>query len=135
MFYAILAQTADLASQADMLPDWAKLMLGPLGLVVACLVWIIYTEKMRIPRLVEKLEGEQDEQDELRKHYESREEQLRAELTRCRDKYTKERAVRAWWQSKAEGFAKQLGTDSGIPPDINKTSMGSLGTGDGGPDF
>lgn len=128
-FLLLLAETAP---ATDGLPPWAKYILGPVGVLVLLLVYAWRTEKFRIPDVIKQIQEAQAalqllrdshkaEMQELREKGEADEDKLRAELQVWRDKHTKERSVRAWWQSKAEGFAKQLGEESGIPPDIDKT--------------
>jgi hypothetical protein len=125
----LLAQTAD---ATEGLPPWAKYILGPVGVLVLLLVYAWRTEKHRIPDVIKQIQTAQaalqllrdshkGEMDALRKKCDEDEDKLRKEIATWRDKHTKERSVRAWWQSKAEGFAKQLGEESGIPPDIDKT--------------
>jgi hypothetical protein len=125
----LLAQTAD---ATEGLPPWAKYVLGPLGVLVLLLVYAYRTEKHRIPDVIVQIKAKDDaiqllrdshksEMEALREKHDSEEDELRKEIQTWRDKHTKERSVRAWWQSKAEGFAKQLGEESGIPPDIDKT--------------
>lgn len=122
---------------ASGLPWWAKYLLGPLGTLVLLIIYAIRTEKVRIPKLIELLEAEQKENDDLRDKVATVEKATRVEmqvhvanlttrLRRCRDKYTKERSTRTWWQAKAEAAYDRLGEKSGIPKDIDKTSYGSL---------
>lgn len=139
--YLLLLAQSDLnttASQSvDIMPFWAKLLVGPLALTAGLVIWTFYTETQRIPKLVGLLREEQKENDglrdkcneekeRLRAHYEDREYKLRIAYRKCRDKYTKERSARAWWQSQAANFANQLGTKANIPRDIDGTSYGAL---------
>lgn len=139
--YLLLLAQSDLNSTAaqsvDGMPFWAKLLVGPLALTAGLVIWTFYTETKRIPRLSTMLREEQKENDsirdkcneekeKLRAHYEDREAKLRIAYRKCRDKYTKERSARAWWQSQAANFANQLGTKANIPRDIDKTSYGAL---------
>lgn len=140
MIVYFLAQSdlnAAAAQSVEMMPFWAKMLVGPLALTVAAVVWIVYTERTRIPKLSELLREEQkendglrdkcsDEKDRLRDYYDDRESKLRAAYRKCLDKYTKERSARAWWQSQAANFAKQLGVKPDIPKDIDKTYFGAL---------
>lgn len=120
------------AATADGLPGWAKFLLGPLGALALLGIYAYYTEKKRIPAVVEKIEKAQTdlttlrdehkvETNELRTKHEKEEDKLRDDIQEWRDRHTKERSSRAWWQSKAEGLAKQLDIEVGIPPDIDKT--------------
>jgi hypothetical protein len=124
-----LAQSAD---ATDGMPQWGKYALGPLGALVIMGAYAFYTEKKRIPGVVDQIKEAQKalenirdehkkETEALRAKFETEEKTLEKEIQLWRDKHTKERSARVWWQSKAEGFAKQLGEDSGIPPDIDKT--------------
>jgi hypothetical protein len=128
-FLLLLAETA---AATEGLPPWAKYILGPLGTLVLLGVYAWHTEKKRIPTVIVQIKEAQAaltilrdshklEMEALRTKCDEDEDKLRKEIQKWRDKHTKERSTRAWWQSKAEGFAKQLGEDSGIPPDIDKT--------------
>lgn len=130
--WSLLLLLAETAPAADGLPPWAKYILGPVGALALCVVYAVYTEKKRIPAVIAQIKDAQaaltilrdshkEEMNKLRTKCEEDEDKLRKELRLWRDKHTKERSARAWWQSKAEGFAKQLGEESGIPPDIDKT--------------
>ncbi len=128
----VLLLLAEAAATADGLPGWAKNRLGPLGALVLLGVYAYYTEKKRIPAVVEQIKKAQMdlttlrddhkvETNELRTKHEADEDKLRDDIQEWRDRHTKERGARAWWQSKAEGLAKQLDIEVGIPPDIDKT--------------
>ena len=125
----VLAQAAD---STDGLPAWAKYILGPLGALALLGIYAWHTEKKRIPQVIEQIKQAQKELTQLRDDHkkeletvrekgEAEERRLEDEIQKWRDKHTKERTTRAWWQSKAEDFAKRLGEESGIPPDIDKT--------------
>ena len=116
----LLAQSAD---STDGLPSWAKWILGPLGALVIMGVYAYRTEKHRMPKLAQLLLDEQNkndklqkenekEKDELRADYEGRLEKAKDELTACREKYTKERASRAWWQASAEAKGVDIESDA-----------------------
>lgn len=114
------------------MPEWLKLILGPVGALVLLAIYAYYTEKKRIPAVIKQIQDataalailrddHKKEMDALRDKCEVDEKELRSAIQEWRDKHTKERSVRSWWQAKAEDFAKQLGAESGIPPDIDKT--------------
>jgi len=128
MDFLMLAQAAGDAT--DVMPTWAKLVVGPLGALAGSIAWIIYTERVRMPRLTGLLATTQEKVETVRKvledKMEAREERLQIAVRNCRNKYTKERTARVWWQGKALDFAERLGEKTGIPQDIDKTSSGAL---------
>lgn len=135
MIEVLFQFAAVVASAAEGLPDWAKYVLGPTGALVLLAIYAYVTEKKRIPSLIKQLLEAQhkielvridgkEEVSALRTKTEKRETQLETTITEWRDKHTKERTVRAWWQSKAEDAYQQLDKEVGIPPDIDKTYFG-----------
>ena len=148
MNYTLMILLADTAKVTeDALPSWGKYVLGPLGCLVLLLVYAVYTERYRIPQLHTVIKGmktrlcEMQERldalgekhsikkDEIRAKAETREDELEVEVRRLRDKISKEKSARAWWQAKATGAFKRLKEDLSIPEDIDKTHYDYGGSG------
>lgn len=127
-----LAQVAPADPHHD-LPAWAKYVMGPFGALIILGVYAWRTEKHRIPEMSAMLAAEQArvkalydenerEKDELRAALEVKIGKVENELRVCREKYTKERATRTWWQAQARAH----GVQEPLPEDIDKTSFGSF---------
>lgn len=118
------------------LPDWAKLVLGPLGALVVMGVYAWHTERTRIPELRAEARARDQALAQARKECaaekqalmdvaDREEAALEAELRAIRGKLTKERALRAWWQRGAQDMATRAGEElPPIPTDIDSTFYG-----------
>jgi len=124
------------------MPEWLSYILGPLGALVLLLVYAWYTEKKRIPKfqttidgLAGKLDAAQKAQAGLgvahrselagmRTAHEARKTELTDKIEEWRDRHTKEKAVRAWYQAQAQSMAEEGGKELGVPPDIDRTHYG-----------
>jgi hypothetical protein len=136
----LLAQEA--APATDGLPAWAKYILGPLGALVLMGVYAYWTEKKRIPQFVAVLDQKdkvikelqtknesfrdkcEEDKEKLRASFETKEKILERDVQDWRDRHTKEKAVRAWYQSQAQQLADDVGEKLKPPPDIDKTHYG-----------
>lgn len=143
-FIFLLAQGADAAATpaTDGLPVWAKYLLGPLGTLVLMGVYAYWTEKVRVPKfqevftnLEERIKAAnqrneafrtkcEEDKDAMRKAWETKEKLLEREIADWRDRHTKEKSVRAWYQSQAQHLADDVGEKLKPPPDIDRTHYG-----------
>lgn len=120
----LLLFAQEVAKTAEGLPYWLQLVLGPLGVLVVLCIYAYRTEKHRIPTLSKLLAAEQMKNDtlrddaekkedilrqQMRDEYEPRLTQLGGELKTCREKYTKERGLRTWWQAQAQAGIRRTG--------------------------
>lgn len=138
-FLLLLAQDAQ---ATDGLPVWAKYILGPLGALVLMGIYAYRIEKVTKPAykkiiddkdaLIEearkKLHDFRDkceaDKEELRAKFEVKEKVLERDVQDWRDRHTKEKSVRAWYQAQAEQLADDAGEKLKPPPDIDKTHYG-----------
>lgn len=142
LFY-LLAETQPAApSPGAAMPEWLNFILGPLGALVLLLVYAWYTEKRRIPKFQSLIEGFKADlqalqvskdslmsthsikKDSLRSAFDDERKELETKIEEWRDRHTKEKAVRAWYQAKAQALAEDAGEQLGPPPDIDRTHYG-----------
>jgi len=137
-WFLLLAQDA----HVDALPVWAKYLLGPLGTLVLMGVYAYWTEKKRVPQfiiviaakdgLIEHLQSKHEdfrdrcesEKDQMRRDFAVKELGLERDVQDWRDRHTKEKSVRAWYQAQAESLADDAGEKLKPPPDIDRTHYG-----------
>lgn len=133
---------AEGAQVADGLPAWAKYILGPLGALVLMGVYAYRNEKITKPaykKIIDdkdvlidvgrkKLHEFRDkcdaDKEEMREKFEVKERVLERDVQDWRDRHTKEKSVRAWYQAQAEQMADEAGEKLKPPPDIDKTHYG-----------
>lgn len=143
LFY-LLAETqpAGPPPAAAAMPEWLSYVLGPLGALVLLLVYAWYTERRRIPKFQSLIAGLKTDlqalqvskdslvsthsikKDSLRSVFDDEKKELTDKIEEWRDRHTKEKAVRAWYQAKAQALAEDAGEQLGPPPDIDRTHYG-----------
>jgi len=130
---------------ATAMPEWMEPVLGPIGVLVLLLIYAWYTEKKRLPALVEQLkvcqakkvallkDRETDlntlrathkvEQEELRSSLEGRENAVEEKASKSAAKLAKERGLRIYWEGVAQSLCKQHEEEIPKPPDDVSTTF------------
>lgn len=138
----LLAGTVEHAAPPDGLPAWAKYVLGPLGALVLMGIYAYWTEKVRVPKyqsvfagLEERIKSANErnekfrdkcesDKEKMRTDFDVRETSLEREIADWRDRHTKEKSLRAWYQAQAQQLADDHGDELNPPTDINRTHYG-----------
>lgn len=126
-------------------PDWISMVLGPVGVLVLLLIYAWYTEKKRLPSLVEQLKAcqaknvsllkdrETDldamraehklELEKLRSDLEERENAVEDKVDKAAAKLSKERGLRIYWESTTAALCKRHDEEIPKPPDDVSTTF------------